>query len=162
VQNKTGLQKQTQQRLLIRLAMKIGYLAEFRDDAHAALKYYTEAHASTSEWRAALAARVRSNFSIDLPQLETTVNAPPPQSPLLSAISSTSSTSTTSWLSEVVAIEALRDDEAAALATLAWYLSTRCHLGARRPDLAAQLTRREAAAVRYARACVRLMLSMCA
>jgi hypothetical protein len=160
LQTKSALNKQTQQRLLIRLAFKIGYLAEFRDESHAALKYYSEAHTSTSEWRAALAARVRANFALDLAQLDIATaggNQPPaaiPPPAVATSSSSTASTSSSSTssssqsLTELVAIEALRDDEAAALATLAWFLSARCHLSARRPDLAAQLTRREAAAVR--------------
>lgn len=150
------MNKQTQQRLLIRLAFKIGYLAEFRDESHAALKYYSEAHTSTSEWRAALAARVRANFTLDLAQLDSATaggnNQPPiavPASVAAAAAASSSSSSQSTSLTELVAIEALRDDEAAALASLAWFLSARCHLSARRPDLAAQLTRREAAAVRY-------------
>ena len=44
--------------------MKIGFLAEFRNDSRAALKYYTQAYLGVSEWRAALAARVRSGYVI--------------------------------------------------------------------------------------------------
>ena len=69
VQPKTSLHKQTQLRLMIRLAFKIGFLAEFRGDLAAALKYYTQAYAATSEWRMALAARVRSAIALNAEQL---------------------------------------------------------------------------------------------
>ena len=41
--------------------------------------------------------------------------------------------------------------QAAVLAQLSWLLTARCHLQSHRPDLAAQLTRREAATIRAVR-----------
>jgi hypothetical protein len=51
-------------------------------------------------------------------------------------------------LSDIVAKEALRDDEAAAIALLAAVFVARCHLASGRADLAALAVRKEAAAIR--------------
>jgi hypothetical protein len=126
---KQSLHKQTQQRLLIRLSLKIGFLAEFRADAPAALKYYAQAYAAAGEWRAALAARVRAPVPVNAAQL----------------LDDSAGGET---LSDIVAKEALRDDEAAAIALLAAVFVARCHLASGRADLAALAIRKEAAAIR--------------
>jgi hypothetical protein len=127
---KQALHKQTQQRLAIRLGLKIGFLAEFRADLPAALKYYAQAYAAVSDWRTALAARTRGAIPLNVAQLLDD-GAPP-----------------AGELADAAAKEALRDDEAAYIALLAALFLARCHLASQRADLAALAIRKEAAAIR--------------